>query len=269
MKSTLLHVYDDTGLESRLLAALDLARMFKGHITCLHATPFEDYLSVDPLAAARMPEGFSTRMEKLGRELQERVQDRLRREGASWDWVHRDERMAAALIRYSILADVVVLTLTGPAIEKHEPRPLAAAVATRARAPVLAVPENFEALQPDAPILIAWNGSPEAAAAARAALPLLQHTSRVQLLQVEDKLSRYPRDMVARYLSRHDVHVEIVQRRPIEGDVTRTIRETAMDLGAGLIVMGAYGHSRLREFVFGGVTRDLINDSTIPLFLAH
>lgn len=269
MKSILLHIYEDSGLESRLSSALDLARAFGSHITCLHATPFEDYLAVDPFVAAALPEEFSRKMEKLRTELQHRVEERLRREAVSWDWIHRDELMSDALIRYSILSDVVVVSLASRAIERNDPRPVAATVATGSRAAVLAVPEQFGALDVDGPVLIAWNGSPEAAAAARASLPLLKRASKVVLLEVEDKLSRYPRDLVARYLSRHNVHVEIVQRRPIEDRVGLAIVEAASEVGARLIVMGAYGHSRVREFLLGGVTRTLIHNSPLPLLLAH
>jgi nucleotide-binding universal stress UspA family protein len=269
MKSILLHIYDDSGLEGRMQAALGVARAFEGHITCLHATPLEDYLAVDPLVAARLPEEFSVKMARLREELQARVEQRLRQEGVRWDWVHCDERLAHALIRYSILADLVVVTQAGQAFERHDPRPVAAAVATGARAPVLAVPEAGDGISTDLPAVIAWNGSPEAAAAARAAIPWLQQAPKVHLLQVEEVRLRYPRDLAARYLSRHDVHVEIVQRHPVDGSVSRTIEEFARETGAGLVVMGAYGHSRLKELLLGGVTRELIQSSKVPLLLAH
>ena len=103
----------------------------------------------------------------------------------------------------------------------------------------------------------------------RAALPVLRLSPAVHLLEVEDKPAPYPRDLAAKYLSRHDVHVEISQRQPIDGSVSEAITAAALELDAGLIVMGAYGHSRLREFLLGGVTRDLIFGSGIPLLLAH
>jgi nucleotide-binding universal stress UspA family protein len=269
LQSILLHIFDDTGFESRLQAALDLARAFRGHITCLHATPLEEYLKVDPWVAARLPEEFSEKMKARRLALQAKVEIRLKGEGVEWDWLHLDDTMTRALVRYSIMFDVIVVTLARHAFEQDEPRTLAAAVATGARTPVLAVPEADERLRLDAPVVLAWNGSPEAAAAMRAALPVLRLSSAVHLLEVEDKLAPYPRDLAAKYLSRHGVHVEIAQRRPIAGSVSEAITTSALELGAGLIVMGAYGHSRLREFLLGGVTQDLIFDSRIPLLLAH
>lgn len=268
MKSILLHIYDDTGLESRLQAAFDLARAFDGHITCLHSTPFEDYLQNDPLAAAYLPVDVSEKMKALREALQARVEERLRAEGVSWDWVHRDELPASSLARFSILSDIVVVSQADRAVFRDEPRPLAAAVATRGRAPVLAVHETLHRLKIGAPILVAWNGSPEAAAAMRAAVPLLRLASDVQLLEVEEKLAAYPRDMAAHYLARNGIEPEIVQCRP-EGSVADTIERAACALGAGMVVMGAYGRSRLREFLLGGVTRQMLAQCTLPLLLAH
>ena len=269
MKSILLHVYDDTGLESRMQAAFDLARVFEGHITCLHSTPFEDYLQNDPLTATRLPAEFSKKMKRLRESIQARVEERLRVEGVSWDWIHLDDLPSSSLARLSIVSDLVIVSHAGRALLKDEPRPLAAAVAAEGRAPVLTVPETLRRLDLARPILIAWNGSSEAAAAMRASVPLLAHAANVQLLEVEDKIAAYPRDLAARYLARHGIEVEIVQKRPIEGSVSDTIEGAARELGASMIVMGAYGHSRLREFFLGGVTRNLLRDCGLPLFLAH
>ena len=269
MKSILLHVYEDTGFESRFQAALDLARTFEGHLTCLHATPFEDYLVNDPLVAAALPEEFSTKMRTIRLALQHRVEERLRIEGVSWDWVHRDELMSTALIRHSMLADLVVITRADRALFTEEPRPIAAALALGARAPVLAVPEEQRGFDAEKPIVIAWNGSPEAASAVRAALPLLRAAREVHLVEIEEKRRLYPRDLAARYLSRHDVHVQISERQTGRSHVAAAMRSAATEAGAGLIVMGAFGHSRLREFLLGGVTADLLGDSAVPLLLAH
>ena len=269
MQSILLHIYDDAGLESRLQAALDLACAFEGHITCLHATPLEDYLAVDPLIAAALPEEFSDKMRDLRLALQRRVEERLQREGARWDWVHVDDLISTALIDWSVLSDVLVLSLAGPALLKDEPRPLAAKVSTRAPAPVLAVPPGLEQLSFDRPAVVAWNGSPEAAVALKGALPLLRLVPEVKLLEVEERASRYPRDRAARYLARHGIEPEIMQHAPVDGDVAEAIRRAAIALDAGLIVMGAYGHSRLRQWLLGGVTQSLIQDAPVPLLLGH
>lgn len=270
MKSIILHVYDDTGLESRMQAAFDLARAFEGHVVCLHATPYEDYLATDPFIAAALPAEFSAKMEMLRIELQARIEARLRSEGVSWEWVHVDDAMARGLIRRSALADVIVLSLAaGTAVNWDEPRALAAAVATGAMAPVLAVPTGAKRFEANGPVLVGWNGSAEAALAIKSAMPLLRLASSVHLIEVEDRAPTYPRDAGARYLSAHGIAVEIMQRRPVDGRVGRAITQAAEEIEASLIVMGAYGRSRLSEFLLGGVTRDLIASSQVPLLLAH
>ncbi len=269
MKSILVHIYEDAALESRLQAAFDLARAFEGHLTCLHATPYEDYLAANPLLAAALPVEFSIKMRLRREALRTRIEERLAAEGVSWDWVHVDEDMSDALIRYSLLADVVVVSLAGRALMRDDPRPLSAPVATGGRAPVLAVPQGLQQLRLDAPVAIAWNGSAESAAAVRGALPILIAAPSVHLIEIEDDLATYPRDLVARYLSRHGIHPEILQRENPDRDVGGVIRLAANDVGAGMIVMGAYGHPRLRQLVLGGATRQMLSWSTLPLLLAH
>lgn len=268
MKSILLHVYDDTGFDARLNAACDLARASGGHLTCVHATPFEDYLAADPLVVAVLPEEFSRKMERRRLQLQERVEAELRTQDVCWDWIHVDSRMTDALVRFAALADIAVLSQAGPSLMKDEPRPLAAEVAIGSRTPILAVPPDLARLDLVAPVLVAWNGSAQCANALRWSLPLIRMAARVHVLTVADRLVAYPADGAARYLSRHGIEAELLQRPPA-GDVAGAIAGAARELGAGLIVMGAYGHSRLREFVLGGVTRSLLPGAPLPLLLAH
>ena len=268
MRSILLHIYDDVALESRLQAALDVARVFNGHVTALHTAPFEDYLAADPLMAAALPEEFSSKMRRVHEALRGRIVSRLEVEDISWDWVRRDEAIVDALVRYSALSDIIVVSRADAALFRDEPRPIAGPVAISAACPVLVVPERQRSLDLEKPVMVAWNGSAEAAAAVRGALPILRRASWVHLVEVEENSPAYPRDAVARYLSRHDIHVEIVERTG-RRDIADSLIATASELDAGLVVLGAYGRSRLREWVFGGVTRDLLAATELPLLLAH
>src|SRR5690349_19500287 len=126
MISILLHVYEDSGLGGRLTAACSLAQLIDGHVTCLHAEPFADYLTADPLAAAILPGEFANKILRRRAALQQRVEGELRLHHVSWDWRHVDGAMADALIDAAALADLVVLSQAGPSIMKDDPRPLAA-----------------------------------------------------------------------------------------------------------------------------------------------
>lgn len=139
--------------------------------------------------------------------------------------------------------------------------------------PVIIVPAAPEKLTLKGTIVAAWDGSAEAARAINDALIFLKPAARVVLLvgvTADDGEERTPPtdDMVA-HLKRHGVKAEAMRVKVSEGDVGRLLLTTAKDLGADLLVMGAFHHSRWREFILGGVTLTVLEQATIPLFMAH
>lgn len=119
-----------------------------------------------------------------------------------------------------------------------------------------------------ATVLVAWNGGKEASRAARTALPLLQKASRVVVLTADDsKTKDVDPQRLADFLRVRGVAAEA--RRCEHGDAAKLILNHADDVGAGLIVSGAFGHTRLREYVLGGATRALLNAAGPTLFLSH
>ena len=117
--------------------------------------------------------------------------------------------------------------------------------------------------------MIAWDGSQEAAIAMRLALPLLRQAESVELLTVAEKPSDFPARDAAIWLSRHGVSATIIERADSGDGVETIIRAVISERRAAFLVQGAYGHSRLRETLFGGVTRGLLANAPVPLFLAH
>ncbi len=119
-------------------------------------------------------------------------------------------------------------------------------------------------------VLIAWNGSREAARAVADAMPLLERADRVEVLTVEPRgLGDAPGADIARHLAQHGVATD---SRTVSGTSISTgdaILNRAADLGADLVVMGAYGHSRMRELVMGGVTRHILDHMTVPILFSH
>lgn len=139
--------------------------------------------------------------------------------------------------------------------------------------PVIIVPAAPEKLALKGTIVAAWDGSAEAARAINDALTFLKPASRVVLLvgvTAEQGEERAPQtdDMIA-HLKRHGVEAEAMRVKASEGDVGRLLLSTAKTLGADLMVMGAFHHSRWREFILGGVTLTVLEEATIPLFMAH
>jgi nucleotide-binding universal stress UspA family protein len=137
--------------------------------------------------------------------------------------------------------------------------------------PVLLVPRAGHFPTIGKRVMVAWNGSVEAAKAVTAALPLLRGAEQVALAVLGDSadtLGESPGADIALYLARHGVKVEVL-RRPKPGDPGKAILSLAADFNVDLLVMGAYGHSRFREMMLGGATRTVLATATLPVLMAH
>jgi nucleotide-binding universal stress UspA family protein len=139
--------------------------------------------------------------------------------------------------------------------------------------PVIIVPAQTDKPSLTGTIVAAWDGSAEAARAINDALTFLKQPSRVVLVVgvmsgQDDEQAPQTDDMMA-HLKRHGVTAEALRVTAGEGDMGRLLLSTAGDLGADMMVMGAFHHSRWREFILGGVTLTVLEQATIPLFMAH
>jgi nucleotide-binding universal stress UspA family protein len=119
------------------------------------------------------------------------------------------------------------------------------------------------------PALIEWDGSDEAMHAMQRALPLLKLASLIRIFQAgpvrEGGISAQE---AAAYLSRHGINAD-VEIAADSKDAAAEICDAAERMGAGYCVMGAFGHSRLRESLLGGASRDLLTAAPLPLMMAH
>jgi nucleotide-binding universal stress UspA family protein len=145
-------------------------------------------------------------------------------------------------------------------------------VVLRAGRPVLVVPPNIDALSGER-VIVGWKDTREARRALRDALPFLEGAETVTIAEISDLASEVDAGRragdVVRYLQRHQVQVgATIAAHPKSGVADELIRLARAE-GADLIVAGAYGHSRLGEWVFGGVTRDLLASSPVCCLLAH
>jgi nucleotide-binding universal stress UspA family protein len=123
-------------------------------------------------------------------------------------------------------------------------------------------------------VLVAWNGSREATRAVNDALPILERAEKVTVLAVNPRKGGgdhgdIPSADIALHLARHGVKAEASQTVSNELEVGDTILSRLADFGSDLVVMGAYGHSRMRELLMGGVTRELLQHMTVPVLLSH
>lgn len=272
MKSILLHIGSDKCMPARLQVALDMARATGAHITCLQSVSYEVFAPGDfygSALAAAIP-----RIREAAEELRQELEAVISKEDVSWEWQFLYGIPEDRLIEQSALHDIV---LVGPHDigddERKAPSAMAGQLALKGAVPVMVVPGHMKGLDFSAPVLIAWNGSSEACVAMRGAVPLLHFASEVYLACVAEPSKRdrmlFPASEGARYLSRHGIEPEILEIEKGKAQISDTLFSEAAARGCSMVVMGAYGHSRLAEMLLGGVTRRSLTDPQLPIFMAH
>lgn len=274
MRSILLHIHEDDCLEARFQAALDLARQFDGHITCLQAIPYEFGVPGDFYGnvAAQMAIEFR----KEARRIRDTYEARLAKEDVRWEWFDSDGSASRLIHQHAPLSDLTIFGSRNPVGRADLPSTLVSDMIGELRAPIMVVPAGLKSFSAQAPAMIAWNGSPESAHALCGAMPMLLRAEKVCILIVreakDEQRSAFPSLSAAEYLARYDIEAEIVEiphdREDKTSIASKLLKACEMRKG-GYLVMGGYGHSRVRERILGGVTRDLLKNPDIPLIMSH
>ncbi len=269
MRNILIHADASPAMAARTESGLAIGRRFRAHLSFLICSPYQQFIASDPFGGMYLAREPLAKAQMADADLEKALAMQLAREDVPWDVAIADGDVLASLALGATLADLAIVSLgardrrglAGPA--------LAGDLAMTVPAPILALPAEAGPLDLDAPAMILWNGSPQAAHALRAAAPLMGDARSVVMVQVGPDEGRVPAEDALCYLSRHGVHGEL--RRLDRGGLTpeELLEKTARDLAPGLIVMGAYGRPRLRETLFGGVTRYLLEAAPAPLLLAH
>lgn len=254
-------VYADRGAEmtTRLETALSLARAGRGHVTVLVDTPVVRYVAMDPMGGSYVASDALKQALADDDANAAAIEAHLKREDVSFDVIRSEAEPVEALAKAARMADLVVLSRSSG---------LAGELALVSRAPVLVLgdePLNF----PLASACVAWDGGDEAACALRHAVRLLAGCNSVQVLTVKEKPGGFPATEALRYLSRHGIKAEL-EELTRRASTEETLAAAVAHSQAQLLVMGAYGKSRMREFLFGGVTQYFLEEATSPaLLMAH
>ncbi|WP_068094978.1 universal stress protein [Novosphingobium rosa] len=243
--------------ENRLQAALSLARANSGHLTVLIDTPVARYLMTDAMGSGYLAADIVREAVSGDDAFAEALNKRLLNEDVPYDILRAEDEPADAIAEAARLNDVVVLSRGQPFVGE---------VVLRGATPVLVLPREGATLLPPSVVCVAWDGGDEAASALRLAVPLLVQAERVHVLTVAEKSGGFPVCDAVKYLARHGVKAEVVEVERA-ASIAVTLDATLAELQADLLVMGAYGHSRLREFLLGGVTRYFLEDSAGPTLL--
>ncbi len=265
MKNVLLLVHDDTGQEARLQVALDIVRAIRGHLICLDLTIFpvmaETYHAATgvPLAEQR----------KRATAHRYRIEDRLALEGLSWHWVEDTGKFALCLKDTVALADLIVVNRKLRSFPVANMRGAAGEIILQSGTPLIAVPEVARSLDMFGDVLIAWDGSQEAIAALRAAVPLLKMARQVTILEIADGSVRVSGDEAAAYLSSQNINaMSRIKHRRLDSTASEILRETVLR-SPTYVGMGGYAHGRLKDARLGVCTRRMLTESPVPVFFAH
>ncbi|MFZ0486777.1 MAG: universal stress protein [Arenicellales bacterium] len=190
--------------------------------------------------------------------------------GAEWRSLPAAQLSTVMLsARYTDLVAMSAVVSSAGALVAHR---YADSVVMAAGRPVLLFPESCRWDKGFRQVMVAWEGSREATRAVHDAMPLLEKARKVVIMEVADKDDldgRDPAPDIARHLARHGVLTESAHAVNSGAGVAEQLLSASVDCGADLLVAGAYGHSRLREYAIGGVTRHLLTHLTIPMLLSH
>ncbi len=270
MKSVLLHVFEDKELEDRLSVALDVCRAHDAHLTCAYVTPYASYVGLDPMGGVFTSGALIDSLRETEGRVRTKLEAHMAHEDVRWDWQSYDGDPAQTLVSASSLMDLVVLSQAGrDRATSTSPLSVVDDVAVNAGCAVLVVPKGVKQYDAMAPIVIGWNASAQAARAIRETLPALKLAASVTLVSVSEDGEEFPSTDASAYLSRHGIASDLRTFTDAEDAPDNLIVQVAKEVGAGTILIGAYGHSRLRETLLGGVTRRLSTLSDIPLLLGH
>lgn len=268
VKMILLHVQNDRSCKARVEAGLSLAHACSAHLSCVHIIPFEAHL-------------FSTDADRKAideeeAELRSRLEKTLRNQDVSWDYSQESGSVARILAGHGALADLIVTgrdehahRFGGPAIT------IIGDILHSSRTPLFIPADRKQQFDPTGIALIAWDGSFEAANAVRASVGLMKIASEVRVVQIseEAKEKTFPSTRLLEYLSRHDIHADLhVEPRRGRMDhqtISALLLTHARSVSAAYIIFGGYSHSRIGQYVFGGVTRSLLTASAVPLVVAR
>ena len=276
-KTILVYCDSSEATKGRLAVAIELSQRFGSHLIALHVRPsfetaafFDSGLSMDTLYTA-----YREGMEREAAAAKAIFDAATERKDLPAEWRSVEGFVDDEVVVHARYADLVVAGQAGPPERANvsTPSDLSETVAMASGRMVLVVPYIPVAEAPGKIVMLCWNASRESARAATDALPFLKGAEKVIVLVVDPGKSRghgaEPGADVAGWLVRHGVKAFVQRDTAVDGDVGATILSRAADHGVDLIVMGIYGHSRVREFVLGGASRTLLASMTVPVLMAH
>jgi nucleotide-binding universal stress UspA family protein len=261
--------------QARIDAAGEIAERFDAGIVGIAASQFSPplYFTSGQQAQNLIDQGRVSIKKRIG-ELEAQFREATKNRTGHVEWRSAIEFPARYVLREARCADIIVSGEDGGALS--DPLMMASPkdLAMQAGRPLLVVPDAVKWVDLRS-VLVAWKDTAEARRAIADSLPLLRKAKAITVAEIPEQDGSRPaavsrvRD-VAAWLSRHGISAsELVPEMSASGGATEQLDTMAADVGAGVIVAGAYGHSRFREMILGGMTQHLITQSARCVLLSH
>lgn len=270
----LVHVGSGQANDARLAFAIGFARRFGNSVTGAYLMP-----TLIPSAVAIgdvLPE-LIVEQEKLSRADAEKAErafrDQVGRTDLTIDWHVLRGAVISGIRHAARCADIAIVGQVDPDAPEEAVAVRPEELAMGSGGPVIVVPYVGAPQEFGRRMVIAWNGSREAARAVHDSLPLLRQAESVWIVSInaeaESEGEPAPAAQLARYLADHGIKAEPQALQSEDMRAADLLLSRIADLGVDSLVMGCFGHSRLREFVLGGMTRDVLRYMTVPVLLSH
>lgn len=276
-KDILVYLDSHPSSRHRVDLAFGLAARHGAHLTGLYV--------VAPLVTpsyfdARLPETVNESQQKRQRDLASRAHQLYQDRAAAWslggraDWRDTIEAPPDTLAQQGRCADLIVVGQRDPQHVYEAPTLLPQELIFSSGRPVLTVPYSGRFETPGKHVLVGWNGSREAARAVADAMPFLLGAEKVTLLSVNPVKGAGPADDspdrdILHHLRRHGIGAEARHVVDAEAETGEILLDHVGRLGCDLVVMGAYGHSRLRALILGSLTTFVLGRMSIPVLMSH
>ena len=276
-KTILVHIDDSKCCKSRLDAAVRLAVDFRALLIGIY---LEEAAAMTPSVAAVLPSDIVERRRREVVDARHEAEQFFRRASAkagleACEWRAPVGAPLAAAVAHGRCADLFVLGQRDPEdLGRPFGQELITTTIVSTGRPAMIVPYIGPRSTMGENVLVAWDGGREASRAVADALPLLARAKQVTVIAVDagtkaDTVGSPAMSRLVAYLHAHGVAASVSRDDAEEISVGERVLSRAADLSSDLIVMGGYGHARLREFVLGGVTRTMLETMTVPVLMSH
>jgi nucleotide-binding universal stress UspA family protein len=277
IRDILVHLDTAPRAKARLDLAAALAQRLQAHLTGLFVLdiPLPAFAGTEVSGAAAMAQIIEdVRASGLedAKAVEATFRETLRREGLPGEWRLVEGTTATQLAVNGRYADLLVIGQATP--DSPAGNVAIEAALFQSGRPVLVVPHSGELPSLGRRVLVGWNASREATRALHDALPLMAGAESVTVLTINaepgvEGHGEQPGADIALHLARHGLQVTVRRIQGADIGAGDLLLNEAADLGADLLVIGGYGHSRFREFMLGGATRTMLGQMTVPVFMSH